>query len=1146
MRLITVPASTRPSHLLDLLENAQHALLIFKDDLHYGERVLATSTLRREAALIARGLSERGVRPGDRVTILLSQSHHTLYLFWACVMLGAIPLVAPMEHHLLSELIPTLSDEVVVMDQILEQTSRSLFPSSFELLNLSTLKASTPIDSWHRSSSPHRIAMRSVSFDRMTGPHLHELSHHNVLSTLVQHVTATHINARSILVNWMPPSSFSSLCAGHFAALLQNAGHIMISPYTFPDDPLLWLHTLHQHRATHAIATRAITSLIYHHISPSALNDLDLSSLVSIWLGPEPLSSRDTYEFCHLLGRAYVKPQIMQTGFGLDQGSLCASISSMEDSLSLLHLERGALAQGRIELTNSGSHAVPLLSMGKPVIGCSIRIVNERGDTLPELRLGEVTLSGPGVPTGEENHWYHTETIGFISQGNLYTLGQVQDRYTTSKGHTLYAMDIEASLEHHFFSLDGPVAAIAYETIEKERHILVCVCCRLHGEELREELARMRVHIEETFPEGCADIEDLSLLPILTADYPHTSTHQLWRQGFRNMLAQGQLDLVLAEAGIPLPSHARPRITQPSHAIPQPLEEPVSTDTTHTFIARLSPEQCAMLHALLDIHQGELVLALAHDEQGHVTQIEQLLERGEDSAATFHDEDLTIETALPDFEPPPTQEPHLKATLLTLPEPPLTARPDEETGYINLEPIEVSQQEALDSSFESLEEETQQLWLHDRPEHDDAAQPPYKSVYPTQQMVGLEPQNLVPASQIQAPFLMEFVPPDIGWVELMLELPTDTTEEALHRAIRALSMQHDTLRTHFIAMEGGESLQHIQPGLTTPLDFHDISQLDTTSHHARRSQIMARFRALKRESRHHHSLIHWLGLRDVGHTSLHLLVHHIVLDERAAHDVLGLLRAKLEDPTLEFASASATPGELAAHIASQHQALGAHQYWRTLFARPYPHLSLRDATFPTERCTVSAVLEQLAPRDDAQVELSARVLAAYARWITGLTPGERPDELIISTPHDWTPKAHRSSRPLCCLTSPLPIRLDMVSSDESLDLLAEHARERRRDAQRHALCPDAIAKAANISTLIASGTRFAFRWRAHDTLSSRHIRHHDPLVAYTSPFLNELFLDCVTQPGGDVLVTLYVGEDVQLGQPAIDGLNELLEALRGR
>lgn len=1140
--------SSHPTHLLDLLSLAHHALLIFKDDRDYGERVLSTKKLCQEAEHFAVGMAAHGIGPGDEVTLLLSQPVHVLSCFWACLMLGASPLIAPVEHDLLSRLMPHLSPQRVIVDQIMEQTSRSLFPPSFEFLNLSGLRASDSFTSWHVPASAHHIALRVASFDAHPVPTIVSLSHHNVLSTLVQHVTATHITSQSILVNWMPLSNFSSLCAGHFAALLQHAGHVLLSSYTFPDDPLLWLHTIHQHRATHAIASRAVTSLIYHHIKPTDLNDLDLSSLVSLWLGPEPLSSRDTYEFCHLLGRAYVKPTIMQTGYGIGQGALCTTISGLDEPLSLLHLDRHALAAGQVHLTGAGSHAVPLLSMGRPVVGCSMRIVNEHGHKLPDMTLGEVVISGPGIPSEHDEKWYHSDTIGFLNQGSLYMLGQHHDRYTCL-GYTLYASDLESIVEHHFFSLDGPVAAINYVTHDQVSRLLLLVSCPLQGDALAVECAAIREHLEKVLPQGCADRAHLSILAISSTDYPHMTTHQSWRQAFRHMLAEGQFDLQLARHDIPLPHHQRPEQGAPA--------------STSMVRVQWDAAQMETLRALLDGAGSSLALNLTLDAHGVLlemtaedqavrTQRMQALEPADPIGGS--DEvygDHTVETSLTELNTgaqhiTPLDESAPKETLLVFPDPPHSEEPL--TRGVSMREIEESEVSEIfqDESFaeepdlvESLEEDTQQLWLQDRPT---PSHEPYQSTYPTQPMVGLSPQAMIPISAVQEPFLMDIVPPEIGWIELVLELPGDLTEARLHHAIQHLGARHEALRVHLLDVEGGLCVQHVQPTLTQPLEFYDLSTLTNAHRHTRTSQILARFRATTHAPRHHRPLVHWLALRGRTQLSLYLLAHHAVLDEQAASQVLGDME-RLASGVFDDEAVKPSPPitELVARLEAHHNQLNASEYWTTLFARPYRHISLRDATFPYERRALGMLLERSAWPEEAR-SCETLLCAALARFIASISPVEG-DSLIISVPHDWSEHVEPEPRPVYAMTSPLPVRVTMPGEDEDFGAFVEHVHRRISEAHASALAPEYIARAANISRLVASGTRFAFRWRAHDPSHAHITPHHPALVAYPSPFLNELFLDAVEQPSGDVLLTLHIGEDVQLKHPTMRVLTQLLKPL---
>jgi long-chain acyl-CoA synthetase len=99
-------------------------------------------------------------------------------------------------------------------------------------------------------------------------------------------------------------------------------------------------------------------------------------------------------------------------------------------------------------------------SVGKPVRGVELRLVDDHGQRVPEGDLGEVAVRGPNVFSGywnapaataeviDSGGWFHTGDIGYLSEGDLFLVDRKSDLIIVS-GFNVYPREVEDVLYRH-------------------------------------------------------------------------------------------------------------------------------------------------------------------------------------------------------------------------------------------------------------------------------------------------------------------------------------------------------------------------------------------------------------------------------------------------------------------------------------------------------------------------------------------------------------------------------------------------------------------------------------------------------------------------------------------------------------------------
>ncbi|MGH8886150.1 MAG: AMP-binding protein [Egibacteraceae bacterium] len=119
------------------------------------------------------------------------------------------------------------------------------------------------------------------------------------------------------------------------------------------------------------------------------------------------------------------------------------------------------LTEASPALTFTASDAPPRPgSVGQPVPGVDLRLVDDHGRRVPEGDLGEVLVRGPNVFSGywnapaatvgviDSSGWFHTGDIGYLSEGDLFLVDRKSDLIVVS-GFNVYPREVEDVLYRH-------------------------------------------------------------------------------------------------------------------------------------------------------------------------------------------------------------------------------------------------------------------------------------------------------------------------------------------------------------------------------------------------------------------------------------------------------------------------------------------------------------------------------------------------------------------------------------------------------------------------------------------------------------------------------------------------------------------------
>jgi long-chain acyl-CoA synthetase len=415
------------------------------DQLLYDGQWHTNGELADRAARLATGFTGLGVRPGDRLLVLMANCPEVMITYTAAWRAGAVvtPLIFLVSED---ELGHALADSgavgIVTTVEFLPKVAGALkaapdvrfviVPGAAGANVPPTAAPGVPVLDFAQiaATEPGSITSRS-------GTDLAALLYTGGTTGRSKGVPLTHAGlywcgsaAHESSVRANVVRSVLPLPLAHAYGLLVLCGgmHRTDQPQTILMrwfDPAGWLKLAQEHR----VHGSALVPSMIQMLLGQPLEQADLSELKAISSGAAPLAEDVRREF-----EARVPTATVYEGYGCTEAATFISSNPMD--------------------------ARRVGSVGLPVPGCEVTIHDDAGETLPAGEDGEICVRSPGVMTGYwhtqdssatvlAGGWLHTGDIGHLDDdGYLYVVDRKKDLILRG-GFNVYPRDIEEVLVAH-------------------------------------------------------------------------------------------------------------------------------------------------------------------------------------------------------------------------------------------------------------------------------------------------------------------------------------------------------------------------------------------------------------------------------------------------------------------------------------------------------------------------------------------------------------------------------------------------------------------------------------------------------------------------------------------------------------------------
>ena len=556
-------ADNAPRHLAAALRRAadqqpRHGVVYLQPD--GSDRTQSYPALLDEAQRIVAGLRALGLQPGDMVILQLERNEDFIPAFWGCVLGGfvAAPLAVPATYDAASNsAVNKLLHACRLLDAPLVLTSAA---NAADVLSLGArhadglrvavideLRQGNP-DARVDDAAPDDLALLLLTSGSTGQPKAVMHTHHSLLSRSAATAQMNGFCSGDISLNWMPLDHVGGLVMFHVHDVCVACQQIHAPITQVLQQPLRWLDWIESYRATVTWAPNFAYGLINDQADALAQRRWDLASMRFILNGGEAIAPKTARRFLQLLAPHGLPAACMHPAWGMS-----------ETASGVTFAEPFQLGQ-----TSDGDTFV---SVGAPIPGVSIRIVDDQGALLPEGAVGSLQVAGAPVTCGyyqaanlnaeafTTDGWFCTGDLGWIRDGRLTITGREKDVIIIN-GVNFYCHEIEASVETLAGVEASYTAACAVRDANSDTdRLAIFFSPSAAGADELELLGAIRQHILQ----DCG-VNPAYIIPVAPDDIPKTEIGKIQRAALKQRFEAGGYETALKRIDI-LRGH-------PTHTLP--------------------------------------------------------------------------------------------------------------------------------------------------------------------------------------------------------------------------------------------------------------------------------------------------------------------------------------------------------------------------------------------------------------------------------------------------------------------------------------------------------------------------------------------------------------------------------------------------
>jgi acyl-CoA synthetase (AMP-forming)/AMP-acid ligase II len=462
--------TTFPERLKTLHSQAPQRVAVYMQFAGEEDVPLTLDQLLRGSQSYARTYAREGIQPGEVVVLILQHGEDLVYSFWGAMLHGAIPSIMPFlteklapERYRadLSALIAvTRPDGIVTYPEFEDEVRAALKEgdSVRSVIVTDRLEPQAEVDFDSLAGfqrKPDDIVLLQHSSGTTGLQKGVALSHRAVFNQLNAYSRALSLNEEDVIVSWLPLYHDMGLIAGFLMPILSGIPLVLMSPFDWVRAPYRLLQSVSKYRGTLSWLPNFAYNFCAQKIRDRHIEGVDLSSWRAVINCSEPVRWESHQAFYERFKNFGLKLEALQTSYAMAENVFGVTQSRLGSAPVVHEIDREAFMVERVAANPlDGRPSMKMMSSGRPLENTRVRIVDDKGNDVPERVIGEIAIQSDCMLTGYYNRddltrkaflggWYLTGDYGYMADGEVFVSGRKKDMIIVG-GKNVYPQDLEA------------------------------------------------------------------------------------------------------------------------------------------------------------------------------------------------------------------------------------------------------------------------------------------------------------------------------------------------------------------------------------------------------------------------------------------------------------------------------------------------------------------------------------------------------------------------------------------------------------------------------------------------------------------------------------------------------------------------------
>ena len=300
------------------------------------------------------------------------------------------------------------------------------------------------------------VALMQLTSGSTGSPKAVQITHANFVANAEAMVVGCNFDIDTdVIVSWLPCFHDMGMTGYLTVPMYFGAELVKVTPMDFLRDTLLWAKLIDKYKGTMTAAPNFAYNLFAKRLRRQATpGEFDLSSLRWALSGAEQVDPLDVEDLCDAGAPFGLRPEAIIPAYGMAETTVAVSFSECGGAWSSTRWTPTCWPSCTARSRRPGDTPGGWSSLGKPLNGLEVRIVDEDGCVLPARGVGVIEVRGEPVtkgyttaagfiPAQDEQGWYDTGDLGYLTEtGNVVVCGRVKDVIIMA-GRNIYPTDIE-------------------------------------------------------------------------------------------------------------------------------------------------------------------------------------------------------------------------------------------------------------------------------------------------------------------------------------------------------------------------------------------------------------------------------------------------------------------------------------------------------------------------------------------------------------------------------------------------------------------------------------------------------------------------------------------------------------------------------